>query len=502
MPGECGYFPSGRDSNRSGAGSAVPGAADPAFRLFPPLGLRPRCGNGRCCTSEWKWGSMSTNRSRDLRDVGRGAMGRCGKNSWGCWTRQSGLLRNSLLRIYFVDTSSMKPEIQMRKLSSRHRKVLAYRQRRASRFANRGNAFKANPKAGNPISIPSLGSTRKIRYTVAQGERSAVGRPLMPPEVFCFEENPAETLKFIGDFREVRLSEILSSRLDRRSGEHSGRDWIGVFTDLAAIRQITPAAALALAAEFDRAVEQKPRSFGQRGIVNAHQWAPEVASMLMDIGFFQILDTSFPDSQPFRVGSTNRKMLPMMKEDRTVPSEIVKLTKGLESVLHSSIDPDLGQAAYAGLIEAMDNCAAHAYPKNHNFKYPICSGRWWMSGSVLGDGELEVIFYDQGATIPQTLPHSGIAEKVVQWFHDNGIRSANDGQRIRAAMEVGRSEFDDQGRGHGLAQMRDLVDRASSGSLRILSGRGRYVYDKDAKEIADAFPHSIGGTLVHWRIHL
>ncbi len=33
-----------------------PGAADHAFRPFPPLGLRPRCGNGRCCTSEWKWG--------------------------------------------------------------------------------------------------------------------------------------------------------------------------------------------------------------------------------------------------------------------------------------------------------------------------------------------------------------------------------------------------------------------------------------------------------------
>ena len=32
-----------------------PGAADHAFRPFPTLGLRPRCGNGRCCTSEWKW---------------------------------------------------------------------------------------------------------------------------------------------------------------------------------------------------------------------------------------------------------------------------------------------------------------------------------------------------------------------------------------------------------------------------------------------------------------
>ncbi len=36
-----------------------PGAADHAFRPFPTLGLRPRCGNGRCCTSEWKWGRIT-----------------------------------------------------------------------------------------------------------------------------------------------------------------------------------------------------------------------------------------------------------------------------------------------------------------------------------------------------------------------------------------------------------------------------------------------------------
>ncbi len=35
-----------------------PGAGNHAFRPFPPLGLRPRCGNVRRCTSEWKWGGI------------------------------------------------------------------------------------------------------------------------------------------------------------------------------------------------------------------------------------------------------------------------------------------------------------------------------------------------------------------------------------------------------------------------------------------------------------
>ncbi len=41
-----------------------PGAADHAFRPFPQLGLRPRRGNGRCCTSEWKWGGGISRRLR------------------------------------------------------------------------------------------------------------------------------------------------------------------------------------------------------------------------------------------------------------------------------------------------------------------------------------------------------------------------------------------------------------------------------------------------------
>ncbi len=30
-----------------------------------PVGLRPRCGNGRCCTSEWKWGKVSWKREQE-----------------------------------------------------------------------------------------------------------------------------------------------------------------------------------------------------------------------------------------------------------------------------------------------------------------------------------------------------------------------------------------------------------------------------------------------------
>ena len=83
-----------------------------------------------------------------------------------------------------------------------------------------------------------------------------------------------------------------------------------------------------------------------------------------------------------------------------------------------------------------------------------------------------------------------------------GIDAANDGQRIQAAMATGRSMFNQKGRGYGLAQMRNLVDLAASGSLRILSKEGRYIYEKNAGETVDTLDRSIGGTLVHWCFQL
>ena len=196
----------------------------------------------------------------------------------------------------------------------------------------------------------------------------------------------------------------------------------------------------------------------------------------------------------------------MLTGDQNEPEEINRLSRNLQRLMDSVIDSKLRHAIYTGLIEAMDNCAAHAYPEDYEFRYPAEQGRWWMSGSVANGRELEVIFFDQGATIPGTLPHSGIRELAHQWLQKTinriGIEAADDGQRIQAAMAAGRSAYEEQGRGNGLAQMRDLVDRAAAGSLHILSRKGRYIYEKHAGETVDTLDRSIGGTLVHWRFRL
>ena len=197
---------------------------------------------------------------------------------------------------------------------------------------------------------------------------------MTPPAIFCFDDNPSETLSFICDFREVRLRNLRYSERDRHRKRKHGGNWIGTYTDIAAIRRITPAAALVLAAEFDRAVRYTPASFGEHGIVNAHLWNPDVASMLTDLGFLKHLNASLPDLHQPEAGMTKARMLPMMSGKETVPSEIDGLKNDLVSLANSGIDHVLSHAIYNGLLEAMDNCAAHAYPDDHEFRHPADLG--------------------------------------------------------------------------------------------------------------------------------
>ena len=116
-----------------------------------------------------------------------------------------------------------------------------------------------------------------------------------------------------------------------------------------------------------------------------------------------------------------------------------------------------------------------------------------------------MIFFDQGATIPVTLPRSSIRDSVQQLLTATGIgdfESANDGQHIQAAVEIGRSVTKADGRGLGLSEMRELVDIAPAGSICILSRKGRYLYKKGHQEIVESTDRSIGGTLIHWRFQL
>ena len=77
--------------------------------------------------------------------------------------------------------------------------------------------------------------------------------------------------------------------------------------------------------------------------------------------------------------------------------------------------------------------------------------------------------------------------------------SPDDGQMIRAAMELGRSRTGATNRGKGLMDLVKLIDTVGAGEMTIHSRQGSYAYSagKDAHSNHEGF---VEGTLIEWRL--
>lgn len=114
-----------------------------------------------------------------------------------------------------------------------------------------------------------------------------------------------------------------------------------------------------------------------------------------------------------------------------------------------------------------------------------------------------IVFYDQGVGIPETLPRVHAREKLEQVLSKLRIRD-DDAARIQAAFELGSSRTRLAHRGGGLLRdVRKLTERMPGAVLRILSGRGEYIYDysdnsRKAEERRLTHVKPLGGTLIQW----
>jgi hypothetical protein len=122
-----------------------------------------------------------------------------------------------------------------------------------------------------------------------------------------------------------------------------------------------------------------------------------------------------------------------------------------------------------------------------------------------------VAVYDQGISIPASLPRWEHWSKVERMARRVVARTGlvaplenpqNDASAIRLAMTVARSKTRLPQHGKGLNTMVEVVERAAAGRLRIISRNGEYVWDKGKKPRATNHAHSIGGTLIEWRLQL
>lgn len=346
---------------------------------------------------------------------------------------------------------------------------------------------------------------RIVEMVTASGVElvKAAGSASMP-RVLCFDQNGPETITTLAQIRRrlnTRVRGGLSSRPTSKHARARSR-WSGHYRRFDTVEIISPAAALVLAAEYER---MKHLTGTAARVIDAARWKPEVIETMWDIGFFNIVgipqDLEKPDLQAVFA------VLPMRSGDTADGPAVSALLGDLKALYPGGS----GQAEekmlhlYGAMVEGIVSVVRHAYPSEATYPYrPI--NRWWMTGAVdRSDRWTTAVIYDQGVTIPVSLPnwqhYSGVSRRIkaAMGLVPGPADPKSDGEAIAAAVEESVSSTGEPHRGHGLAQMRDFVDQCSQGYLRIMSRHGEVVFrEKGQREIKNHHV-SIGGTLIEWR---
>jgi hypothetical protein len=118
------------------------------------------------------------------------------------------------------------------------------------------------------------------------GERLARVLPHDVPDVLCLDKAYRETVGFIHDFR-IRAARFPSLLVGAQLAKRGGRiGWIRNYQNFTMLREISPGAALLVAAEYDRSRALS----GPLAAIELDKWDPSVRAALGALGFFGLLD--------------------------------------------------------------------------------------------------------------------------------------------------------------------------------------------------------------------
>ncbi|HEY5910058.1 MAG TPA: hypothetical protein VJA21_05580 [Verrucomicrobiae bacterium] len=262
------------------------------------------------------------------------------------------------------------------------------------------------------------------------------------------------------------------------------------------IKYISPSAALVLASEVDRWNQREARQLR----ADIESWDKNIERLLCQMGYFELLGIPCPAD----IGKPARVTFLRFKRGTVGAKDLGKLAQQLRVEIEALLGfPIKKHFLFEGLSEAITNVSQHAYPDTEGY----CLKQWWLSASYdSGAGELCVMFYDQGAGIPGTLPKWKLFERVKDMFGTWG-----DSQKIEAAMEVGRSSSRLKERGKGLQNLLEFARAHREGRLSIYSSRGMYrmTSKRNGEETGPLtttqrqdFENSVGGTLIEWSVKL
>lgn len=405
----------------------------------------------------------------------------------------------------------------MKKLSVKHRLYLIKKSGRAEKkFRRRQQKFLAR----RALTItPTNFKPFEVKMWDGLVERSALCMrpPVIPPPHINFEDDIDLTLDYLKSIRDKigRRKNKNVRRISWVKERKSGLARIGGFYDYSKIKSISVSAALVVASCYDRA---KRITNSTPSAINYTDWPSEVFQVLYEVGFFdfightgqsglgEIYRAKFDDD--FRVMSAISGRNANGLEQCS--NEIVDLLKFLCPTSNeiTKILPEINTA----ISEAMINVARHAYPDDFVAASPYDTvGQWWMTARADRSlQQLKIVVYDQGATIPGTLPHRSWFKATVEdvlrsiapnFRYDHSHRTL-DQEYINYSMKKGKTQTGEPERGLGLPQMQALIDLCEGGTLTVVSRAGLYRYDKVDGVSKRALPTELEGTLVEWNLIL
>lgn len=239
-------------------------------------------------------------------------------------------------------------------------------------------------------------------------------------------------------------------------------------------------------------------TFGVNKLTGTYPKNEKIERLLSSTGVYELLRVKTRD---LNLRPSNITRYIRFKSDQSPNSQQIPQLKN--EILGTSLKmPDaIGKLIFRALSEAMINVNHHAYKTKH-VDHSSWDGRWWMVASISGRYRtFNLAFYDSGVGIPKTLPRKYPIERIRSALSLLPGVNPDDGQMIRAAMQLGRSSTEESNRGKGLMDLARLIDATKSGAMTIHSRRGSYTYspDTDGYKNTDGF---VEGTLIEWQLPL
>lgn len=329
------------------------------------------------------------------------------------------------------------------------------------------------------------------------------------PKNFCLQENYEECALFLQKFRSNMLNS-LRKRLAIGAETHVRRTRLGSFIDFATIERCSPAAALVLAAEFDRA---KSLIEWDIPLVNFKTWRRDLVELLDEIGFFELLEINRPANHAKRSDVTVVRFQTGQQVGNTIAGPLLDVLAGMIAGLEVGAGGNeetvlARMRLYDALVEATENTVQHAYPEN--FGDACTVRRWWMTGAVDSrENRLTLVVYDQGATVPARLPDWELYPKLKRWMNllFQSDRPADgdvtlDSVALRLAMTTPRSSTGETHRGKGFPAFLTVIRECKRGRLRVVSRCAEFTFETGRKARSRQLTNALGGTLVEWDLWL